>query len=187
MVAQQSDSKQSLTAEPLPTTLSATTIAELVNQLNNVSSGEEAELKHGWLQTYYSALNDRFLADIDRIWSTGAIMIPLSLGAAVALVTIDERTLWDAIFLAVPSIMLIVFWDLIVRRHNYFRDRSLRTMELIEAAVRSQPGLEIRKVEPEGWYLAIHKLRRIFVIGIVAFWLLTLLTYLPPVANWLAL
>jgi hypothetical protein len=155
---------------------------DLVNQLDNLSN-EEAQLKHGWLQTYYSALNDRFLADIDRIWSTGAIMIPLSLGAAVALVTIDERTISDAVFLAVPSIMLIVFWNLIVRRNKYFQDRSMKAMELIEAAVSEKAGIEVRKGEPEGWWFAIHNLRRIFVRGIIAFWVLTLLTYCQPVAN----
>ena len=83
-------------------------------------------------RTLYAEYNARFLSDNNRIWTTGATMIPLSLGSFALLASIKEPTLAQVIALPLIGVCLMAFWEMIADGHRVFQDSSRKNCTTIE-------------------------------------------------------
>jgi hypothetical protein len=77
-----------------------------------------------WLLALHEHYSEQMRADNERIWTTGSILLPLSISAFAALVSIDELTRWKAFVLACGSIALIWVWLFIAENHRAFQQKS---------------------------------------------------------------
>ena len=91
--------------------------------------------KDQWLRTLYDSYNKRFLSDNNRIWTTGSIMIPLSLAGFAALPTLQCPPFISLLSLALASTAVIVSWLLIAENHAAFQEKSLAWIIAIEETV----------------------------------------------------
>ncbi len=105
-------------------------VASLRAQLNRIPSERQDE----WLRMLYGSYNQRYVSESDRIWVTGAIMIPLSLGGFVALTQDRQPTALHLWLLALVSVILMVVWLVIAEHHRTLQQESkvwLKAIELI--------------------------------------------------------
>lgn len=86
------------------------------------------------LTTLYQEYNKRFLADNNRIWTTGATLVPLSLGAFGVLASINRPNLSQVIGFAVIGWLLMTIWLFIAENHRHFQNRSQEWLDEIEHA-----------------------------------------------------
>jgi hypothetical protein len=84
------------------------------------------------LATIYEMRVSRFLADNNRIWTTAASMIPLSLGAFVVLASIDKPSRLQVILFPLAGWILMSVWLVIAEKHRIFVDKSLEVIRGIE-------------------------------------------------------
>ena len=96
--------------------------------------------KNEWLRALYAAYTERFLSDNNRIWSTGAIMIPLSLAPFAILPAITK--LQDIHFwvLSLASITVYLAWLVIADGHRQFQDKSVAWIAAIEQSIGIDAG-----------------------------------------------
>lgn len=106
-------------------------VEKLREQLRKLETAERDE----WLRLLYDRYTERFMKDNDRIWSTGAIMIPLSLGGFVALATIQVVTVAHVLSLALASIALMLFWEVTAENHRAFQQKSEKWIKAIEEEI----------------------------------------------------
>ena len=109
-------------------------IAQLIE-----SSTNQAETKN-WLMELYKTLSSRFLADNNRIWSSGQIFIPVAFGAFAAFVSIKEPKWSHVLVLGLASTGLLALWALIADRHRAFQDQAAAWLTAIEEWVGLPPG-----------------------------------------------
>lgn len=84
----------------------------------------EGENPHDWLKTLYKSFSDRMLSDNERIWRTGAILLPLSLSTFAAVVSIKDLHTWHIVVLGFTSSALIWSWLFIAENHRAFQQKS---------------------------------------------------------------
>ena len=89
-------------------------VEELKRQLSNLKLDDNIEK----LKMLYDAYVTRFLAANNLIWTTGAIMIPLSLAPFAALPTLNCLTLTHKLTLAVISVTIFLSWLLIAENQR---------------------------------------------------------------------
>jgi len=94
-----------------------------------------------WLARIYEARLQRFLHDNAKIWSTGALLVPLSLAPFLALGGIEQPQTAHFVFFGLASFVLMLLWLVIAESHRKYQDRSLEWMREIEHIV----GASIRQ------------------------------------------
>lgn len=104
------------------------TVDNLRKQLKNIPSDE----RHEWLRTLHSNYTQRFTKDNERIWTTGAIIIPLSLGGFVAFISIKDPTRPHAYVIGIASILLMLSWVFVAENFRAFQDKSLAWIRAVE-------------------------------------------------------
>ena len=137
-------------------------IAQLIEASTN-----QAETKN-WLMEFYKTLSSRFLADNSRIWSSGAIFIPVAFGAFAAFVGIREPKWSHAIVLGLASTGLLALWALIADRHRAFQDQAAAWLTAIEEWVGLPPGGTWNAPPISDAQIQVRELRW-NLVGIVAF------------------
>lgn len=117
-----------------------------------------------WLKELYKAHTDRFTKENDRIWETGKILLPLSLGAFAAYGAVPEPKGSQTIALALASFGLLFIWHLIAACHRHFQDIHHSWLTAIERT------LEIDARRPRD-RLSLEWVRRGFLVGVAVLWL----------------
>jgi hypothetical protein len=111
--------------------------AELKRSLVDGSAYDDLQ-KDQWLRTLYESYCKRFMEDNSRIWTTGSIMIPLSLAAFAAVPNMTNARLLHLAVLAAASISLMLAWLVISENHRAFQEKSRAWIVAIELTL----GLE---------------------------------------------
>jgi len=130
------------TAGPVKPQAVADAYAQLSARLRQIPGERQDE----WLRMLYNTYSQRYAADGDRIWITGAVMIPLSLGTFIALTQVSQPTTLHILLLALVSILLMVVWLVISEAHRAQQQESRRWIQAIglimfiedEATLKSQ-------------------------------------------------
>jgi hypothetical protein len=120
-------------------------------------------VKNEWLGRIYDSRVQRFVHDNDRIWSTGALLVPLSLAPFLALPGAKRLTDAEFVFLGLASTVLMLLWLLIAERHRQLQDRSLQWVDAIEE------DLGMKRVARRGPHFASWG-RRLLTICIPLLW-----------------
>lgn len=140
-----------------------------------------------WLQILYQNYSNRFHSDNDKIWSTGSILIPLSLAGFAAVVSVQNLGWPHVVVLASASIALMLVWLVIAENHRAFQQKSEAWLIAIERTIKLE-GVGGPKVK--GNFLnslltgkgAVQKMRWYLFVGVFLGWVivlvLTLLSYL---------
>lgn len=111
----------------------------------------------------YETRRELFLNDNNRIWSTGALLVPLSLAPFLALTQFDGRPEDEHfVLLGVASVFLMAFWLLISERHRRYQIRSYDEMRAMEG---DRP-----RVPLGGWAPSVHFVRLAMLFGVVGLW-----------------
>lgn len=100
-----------------------------------------------WLQTLYENYERRFLSDNNVIWSTGAILIPLSLAGFGAVLGRDQVH-WTsvAVFLFASSLLMLI-WNLIADTHRAFQEKSEAWLVAIERTIKLESVSDVKIFE----------------------------------------
>jgi hypothetical protein len=107
------------------------------NQQMHVTEIED-ELKktpgvsHDVLLHVYDARLQRYLSDNNRIWTTGALLIPLSLAGVALLSARAHPTIPQRIVVGAGSVLLILVWNIFADHHRGFQSRSEAWITAIE-------------------------------------------------------
>lgn len=88
-----------------------------------------------WLKTLYTAFLNRMLSDNERIWRTGAILVPLALSAFAALVAMKDLDAWEVAVLGSASSVLLWWWLIIAENHRAFQQKSEAWLVAIQETV----------------------------------------------------
>lgn len=88
-----------------------------------------------WLRTLYSAYAERLRMDNERIWVTGAILLPLAITGFAAFVAINKPLLWHAVVLGLASSALAWFWLFIAENHRSFQRKSEAWLVAIQEVI----------------------------------------------------
>ena len=89
-------------------------------------------IEDDWLKEIYKHYQARFLSDNNRIWTTAAIFIPLSLAPFVVLIRENEFTLIQLIVIATISSLFLVAWLAIAESHKQYQEKSMLILRAIE-------------------------------------------------------
>lgn len=150
----------------------AQTMEELRQEWQKLPATERA----GILKTMYETYANQFLSDINRIWTTAASFIPLSLGAFAVLISIDHPSFSQILLLSLTGWLLISVWLVIAENHRAFQEKSHRWMREIERIWGFEEVLQPKRV---GWLTARGMVRRMrfalwaIIVGavlIILFW-----------------
>jgi hypothetical protein len=95
----------------------------------DVSSGTDE-----WLRCLYSTYHARFLADNDKIWGNGRVMISFSL-SAFGIYAAYRPTFFGTCVLALASVSLLLVWLVNAETHRAFQNKSLAWLLAIERVV----------------------------------------------------
>lgn len=88
-----------------------------------------------WLRAIYQNRAARFASDNDAIWKTGAVMIPVSLGAFIVPMQVNLHSVWQELVLAIASIGLMFLWLMISVNLRAFQDKAVAEIIAIERDV----------------------------------------------------
>ena len=146
--------------------------------LASALAGLQAQGKdpNDWLKTLYNAFGNRMLSDNERIWRTGAILVPLSLSAFAALVATTPLRPWKVAVLGAASSVLLWFWLVIAENHRAFQQKSEAWLLAIQEAV----GFERAggpKIEGNAlnrfliFPAAIQAMRWVLAVGVTVAWI----------------
>ncbi len=86
-----------------------------------------------WLRVLYKTYSERSTADNQLIWTTGSILLPLSLGLFAAIPNV--ATWYQLLALACASVFLILFWNLIADNHRSARLQWEARLTAIERVI----------------------------------------------------
>jgi hypothetical protein len=125
---------------------SRSSFAEAVVTLRAQLTRIPAEHRDEWLRMLYANHNLRYSNDGDRIWVTGAVMIPLSLGCFIALTQDKQVSLPHLLLLAVVSLALIVVWLIVAETHRRLQQESKAWLKAIESVL-GMDDLDPLKIE----------------------------------------
>jgi hypothetical protein len=91
---------------------------------------------NAWLQTLYQNYSTRLLSDNSRIWSTGSILIPISLAGFAAVVGLDNPQWTHVAILMFASITIMFIWLVIAENHRAFQQKSEAWIVAIERTIK---------------------------------------------------
>ena len=140
------------------------------------------EHRDEWLRMLYGNYNQRYSNDGDRIWVTGAVMIPLSLGCFIALTQDKEVTSQHLLLLAVVSLALIVVWLIVAETHRRLQQESKAWLKAIESVL-GMDDMDPMKIEERSGreLVPFARIVKYMTWGLLAIevvaWLLVLLTW----------
>lgn len=147
----------------------------------------EDELSHAlkeksddWLKELYKAHTDRFKKENDRIWETGKILLPLSLGAFGGYAALNDPKASQILALALASSGLVYVWHLIATSHRHFQDIHQAWLNAIEKALGIYVG-------PPKDRLSLNWVRRFLLVGVVFIWLALLWQSMCEGCPWVCL
>ena len=141
-----------------------------------------AEHRDEWLRMLYSSHNQRYSNDGDRIWVTGAVMIPLLLGCFIALTQDRQVSTEHLLLLAVVSLALIVVWLIVAETHRRLQQESRAWLKAIESVLGMDEMDPLKIDERSGRELVpFSQIVKYMTWGLLAIevvaWLLVLLTW----------
>lgn len=148
-----------------------------------IQAAREASARSGlqndeWLRTLYQAYTERFLSDNGRIWTTGSIMISLSLGAFALLPTIGSPRPIHFIVLGLVSSAILASWLVIAENHRAFQAKSLAWIVAIEQSLGLQDtgpakiaGAQITQILSSRG--AVQLSRWVLTVSVALGWVLT--------------
>jgi hypothetical protein len=110
----------------------------------------------------------RFLSDNNRIWTSGALFVPLSFAPFAVLVTVRQAMSHPLalILLAIPSIFLLLFWNVTADGHRRFQEQSASWTDAIERAM----GVGPPKLKAPRWRIRIAMARWLLAAFNTLFW-----------------
>lgn len=100
--------------------------ADLLAELQSLPEGTHL---YDWLKTLYLRYAEKFARDNERIWTTAAIFIPLSLSG---LAFLKDASFIRIVLLAIGSIKLMEFWVNIAENHRAFQNKSQAILKAVE-------------------------------------------------------
>lgn len=135
----------------------------------------EGKDPNDWLKTLYNAFGNRMLSDNERIWRTGAILVPLSLSAFAALVAMNSLRPWKVLVLGSASSALLWCWLIIAENHRAFQQKSEAWLLAIQETVGFERagGPKVKGNAPNRFLIfsaAIQGMRWVLAVGVTAAW-----------------
>lgn len=114
---------------------------EVIKLMGIISKMVEDQRKQGrdpndWLQTLYQNYANRFVLDNGRIWSTGSILIPLSLAGFAAVVGLSDPRWPHVVVLMFASTAIMFIWLVIAENHRAFQQKSEAWLAAIERTIK---------------------------------------------------
>lgn len=94
------------------------------------------------LTNLYQEYGQRFRSDNNGIWTTGAIMVPLSLGSFGLLASLSDPSRGQVIVLPLIGLLLMTIWFVIAENLRAFQEGSMAWLEAIEQAWHVRPAPE---------------------------------------------
>ncbi|WP_456506294.1 hypothetical protein [Arthrobacter sp. UYCu723] len=110
----------------------------------------------------YSAKSQLFLSDNNRIWTTGAIIIPLAFGAVAALWTIKDVTSAQRVGSGLAGFGLLLFWNFFADRQRILQKRSEAWLKAIDS-IHGGP-FDDSADGRTSWWSSIRGMRWLFAI-----------------------
>jgi hypothetical protein len=111
---------------------------------------ESSQLTRDGLWNIYSTKSQLFLSDNNRIWTTGAIIIPLAFGTVAALAAMKDVTSAQRLFAGLVGLALLLLWNLFADRHRTLQERSEAWLRAIES-VNGGPFEDSGEGRPHWW------------------------------------
>ena len=140
------------------------------------------------LQVLYKQYTKRFLSDNNRIWTTGSILLPLSLGPFVALASSDCVSTTQQLVLAGVSVSLVLGWNVFAEKHRAFQTMSFAWLTAIEkewllddSTESAESPLDVKAVSTDQLNRliavdgSVQAVRWLLVVGIVIAWVFVLI------------
>lgn len=110
-----------------------------------------------WLQKLFESYTKRFTEDNSRIWTTGSILVPISLAGFAAYAQIDRPLPIHIWTLASASSAIMIAWLFIAENHRAFQQKSLAWI----TAIQKYLGIE----DTIGPYIKGNLFNRIFTFS----------------------
>jgi hypothetical protein len=137
---------------------------------------DRQEDPNDWLKILYKAFSDRMLSDNERIWRTGAILVPLSLSAFAALVSLKELQPWQVLVLGSASSALLWCWLIIAENHRAFQQKSEAWLVAIQETIgiEKSGGAKVKGNMPNRFLTfraAVQWMRWVLAVGVTGAWI----------------
>jgi hypothetical protein len=145
---------------------------QAIVDIERASKGDEVLFRER-LHALYEHHADRFLADAQRVWQVGAVLIPASGAGLFAAGTLYDKYPLGLLCMAVASICIIVLWHCIAEQHNLFQATHSAWLQAIEKRMGVAKRPKSRTVRPGRVLLlpaAERGARLALVIAIVLIW-----------------
>ncbi len=166
------------------------TVARAVLKEMRDSKILDAQSYNMWLLQLHKHYTDRMLSDNERIWRTGAIFVPVALGAFGALVALKSPvSWWHILVLGLPSTLLLLLWLVIADNHRAFQQKSEACFQAIEEELGLFTIKIPSKAQSKGYDRfvtfpqAIQKSRWWLAFAVAAFWVVLFILALVGVLK----
>ncbi|MFZ2444773.1 MAG: hypothetical protein WAW37_00305 [Syntrophobacteraceae bacterium] len=106
-----------------------------IDDIKKILSDLDIKENGDWLRSIYISYKDRFISDNNRIWTTAAIIVPLSFSPLVFLPKLNNMNIVYFIALALASLSLMLFWLLTAEAHRSFQNKSMTWLIAIEEII----------------------------------------------------
>jgi hypothetical protein len=141
---------------------------------------EEKADRNEWLRTLYEVNSAKFISNNGTIWSTGALMIPVSFAAFALPIQAKITSGWAMMLLAFASTWILLTWIVIAENYRAFQNKSVAIMTAIEAHVGLDFGSpKLNDLKHLRWVAgrgAIRKMRWILLFLLILGWLVEFIT-----------
>jgi len=128
----------------------------------------------GWIETIYKSRTDRLISENSKIWTTGRIFIPVSIGVFGVYATLEHPTLTQTYILAAISISLLLIWQAISFVHKNFQTVHSDWLERIEKVIEIESP-----IKEEGFLEKVFKLGKIrlaLIVIVILLWAAIIIT-----------
>lgn len=143
-------------------------VEDIQSKLSSIAPDEDPK---DWYRAIYSARTARFLAENERIWTTGRIFLPLSLACVAIWATFKPTKLIPVLALAILSIGMCYLWHRISTTHKRYQEEHMAWLVAIEKHVGLHTSLRLPDEKP-----SIPQIRKILLVLLSIAWGLITLT-----------
>lgn len=126
----------------------------------------------------YAVKSQIFLSDINRIWTTAAIFVPLAFGAVAALEVSKDVTSTQRLVAGGFGFMLLLLWNLFADRQRALQDNSLSWLRSIEKVYGCARDTADGVHRP--WWQSIRTHRWLLASPFAVYFVFNLVTLLGP-------